>query len=184
MVPRSTILRRIPSVDKLGLRGNGALREAIHTVHVHGLPLPDAMPVDTSSVVSKRVVHVDFYGISPAGFNKRTRPGVIEDSGFTECQSVGVNSVVRNVEIVYACDAFKGNTLIVSRDVVFLACLGITQPTALVVGSSTWLEARHVRIVADEFIDVAAGRPEDGMPRFDTVDVRPRQAKLSSYWVL
>ena len=63
MIPGATILKCFPSVGKVVSRCNWTLSDAIDAIHVHGLPLSDTVPMNTSSVPSKIVLHLDVNGL-------------------------------------------------------------------------------------------------------------------------
>lgn len=56
VVPRTSILHCPPGVDKLVFRSNGTLSDTIDTIHLHGLPLSNPMPVDACAIICKIVL--------------------------------------------------------------------------------------------------------------------------------
>ena len=59
VVPRASVLSNIPNVVKIVARGYRALSNPIDTIHMHGIPLPNAMPVSTRTVVFELVDNSD-----------------------------------------------------------------------------------------------------------------------------
>ena len=59
MVPRTSILHSPPYVSEVVPWGNRTLGQAVDTVHVHGFPLSDAVPVNTCAIGRKVVVDGD-----------------------------------------------------------------------------------------------------------------------------
>jgi hypothetical protein len=59
VIPGASILRCVPSVGEAIARCNRALSDAIDTVHVHGLPLPYSMPMNTCPVECEVVYDID-----------------------------------------------------------------------------------------------------------------------------
>jgi hypothetical protein len=56
MIPRAAILHGPESVVEAVARCNWTLSDAIDTVHMHGKPLSNAMPVDTGAIILHFVV--------------------------------------------------------------------------------------------------------------------------------
>ena len=52
---------RLKLIGKMIARGNRTLSDAVHAIHVHGIFLPDAMPVDACAVILHLIVHVHAY---------------------------------------------------------------------------------------------------------------------------
>lgn len=57
VIPRAAILIGSPSVGKALPRRNWTLSDTIDSVHVHGLVLPDSVPVDTGAIAGQIVVN-------------------------------------------------------------------------------------------------------------------------------
>lgn len=59
MVPGTPVLQRCPTIRETLSRSYGTLSYAIHTVHVHGVQLPDSVPVDTGTVELQMIMNVN-----------------------------------------------------------------------------------------------------------------------------
>ena len=59
VIPRASVLRRVPRVGKVVLGSNGALSDSIYTVHVHGLVLPYPVPMYACTIVFEVIYYLD-----------------------------------------------------------------------------------------------------------------------------
>ena len=55
MVPRASVLGNIPNITEIVVWGYWALSDPIDTIHMHRVPLPNAVPVYTRSIVLEPV---------------------------------------------------------------------------------------------------------------------------------
>ena len=59
MIPRTSVLHGSKSIIETVARSNWTLGYTVDAVHVHSIPLSNAVPVDASAVVFKIVVDYD-----------------------------------------------------------------------------------------------------------------------------
>ena len=78
MVPGTAVLRCIEAVCEAVSRGDRTLSDSVHTIHMHGFVLSDAMPMNARPVPFHIVDHLDMNSITPASFDPRPRIGVVE----------------------------------------------------------------------------------------------------------
>lgn len=114
MIPRASVLRDVPCVGE-GIKWcDRTLRDAVDTIHVHCLVLPDTVPVDARAVVCQIVDHGDtdnlhatlaftlglFFAcyqfqkgthIAPACLYPRTRIHVVEELCISKLHAICIN---------------------------------------------------------------------------------------------
>ena len=71
MIPRRTVLHNFEPVYKTVIRGNRALSNAIDAIHLHGIQLPNTVPVYRSSIEIEFVVDNDLNSLPVALANER-----------------------------------------------------------------------------------------------------------------
>lgn len=65
MVPRASILCRIPVIDERVTRSDRTLRNSIDSIHMHGVKLSDPMPMYARAIEGEIVVHSDMEFLYP-----------------------------------------------------------------------------------------------------------------------
>ena len=179
MIPRETILRGSKRVVERVAGGNGALGDTVHTIHVHGEPLTNPMPMDARAVqVVHGVVDLDIDEISPASLDPlagilRSSP-IVEHFTVGKVEPVGHDGIISNGKLVVACDAgwspYDAGTLVglvvVGVDIPVEDAVG--EPTTPVCRVGTLLEANHGRVVAFEAGSVSLGKTSRGLEDWPT----------------
>jgi hypothetical protein len=96
MIPRRAILKSAKLICKGIIRSNGALGDAVDSVHLHGSVLSKTMPMNHGAVISQFICDVDSDEITPAGFDPWARVGLIEDLSIRTSYAVAVDGLVIN----------------------------------------------------------------------------------------
>lgn len=101
VVPSVPILVSPPSIRELVSLGNGTLGDTVHTVHLVCVELPDAVPVNSGTILVVVVLHVDHNLVSPTRLYQRSRECVIKN--FPGClrETIGSKLGTKNVSHVH-----------------------------------------------------------------------------------
>ena len=108
------------------------MRNGIDSIHMARFPLPQAVPVNGSTVFPQFVLDFDFYSVAPTSLNPGTRQATIEKLHWNGSAAVGIKKRVRELDGVgpnYACGTIG---LVVCMNVETLASLGVFQPAVSV----------------------------------------------------
>lgn len=89
MVPGVPVLERPELIGERVAQGNRALRDPIHTIHLHGVQLTDAMPVDGCPVSIVVVLDVNLQLIAPTRLDQGPGKRLVEDLSAGLRESVG-----------------------------------------------------------------------------------------------
>jgi hypothetical protein len=98
MIPRRTILKGTKLVCEGIIGGDGALSDAVYTIHFHGAILPDTMPMDRSAVISQFICDMDSDEITPTSFDPWTGVSLVEDLSIRVINTVAVDGLVVNLK--------------------------------------------------------------------------------------
>jgi hypothetical protein len=88
VIPSMAILQGLKLVSKSVVIRNRTLSNAIHSVHLIGVELPDAMPVYRSPVFLVQIGDVDDELITPARLEQRAGIGIVE------CLAAGLEEAI------------------------------------------------------------------------------------------
>lgn len=86
MIPGMSVLERTELVSERVPFRDRTLCNAVDTIHLHGVELAYAMPVDGCPILIIVVLDVDFQLVAPASFDQRPGELLVEDlsAGFSE----------------------------------------------------------------------------------------------------
>ena len=121
MIPASAVLRASEPVLSRTSGWDRALSHTIHAVVLTAIEHSNTMPVHRSTIMLKTVLDVDYHGVSPVGFQGRTRRLAVNRK-HDLLKAIRTHSGVGDLEIVYALTAI-GRDLVVEIGGYAIACL-------------------------------------------------------------
>lgn len=121
-------MHHLPLIGESAPWCDGALGDSIHTVHVHGVELPNAVPMNAGAAVRIEITDMDLDSIAPACLDPRPWVRFIEDCRSIKCVAVGGDVRLVDSDEVLACFTGWIIILIVAVDVESFSCLLVDEP--------------------------------------------------------
>lgn len=152
MIPGGSVLDRSEGICEMVFWGNGALRDTVHSIHLHGPKLPKTVPVNRGAVIPQLVLDGDLDYVSPACLDPGSGVRLVEDLALGVQDAVAIDGHLVNFEIVlpqygsdwkgfenwgivftyFPCDTF-GPKLLIIRAYVESVPIGTLEPALAVV---------------------------------------------------
>ena len=147
VIPGSAVLNGEKVIDIIFQWSDVALGNTVDAVHFRSTELSYTMPVNSGSIVTKKISDIDHNLIPPARLNPGTRILSIEHFALGVCDTVRSYLHRGNIEVVDASDADWSIGFVVFIDIVVIS--SVRKPAATIARRVTWLPlAFHIGIIA------------------------------------
>lgn len=147
------ILSDLECIGKGIILSDRALRNTIHTVHLIGPKLSQAMPMDSVAILAILVGDMDDEFITPAGLEQRARIRAVKDLSQRFEIAVWRNRAHADIEMIFPSDTRWSEVFVIGSDVVLVDGVSlerIIEPAAAVLGRVAAFPANESGILACE----------------------------------